>query len=361
MKIITFIVVLFFCCQTLFSQKVTPFIDFNNYFENFHKGTFNIVDLQLAKEFKAGDDCVAYMDFRDNLVVFDGETKKNLANFKVNYQVSDHLIGWRIGQTINMWDNGELRTLTYNGDTNYVVKDSIIVFADLRYNSMKVYWNHDVYTLYSVVDDLYKPAFIGENIVAFKDNGNFYKVFWNGKIYDIGIWNNDIVFNGGTDVLAFNDPTTRTFTVFDQGEFVEVESFYMNNYKAGRGFVVYEDLNNNLNLYKNGEKNKISNFSSSKWEVKDEVILWVENNFLKTFYKNEAKSICNFVPQSYLLKNNVIAYRNVMGGVNAFIDGVNYEITNQQESDFEIYGSSVLVEMFNKSFVVLHNGTKFSK
>ncbi|MBI1837287.1 MAG: hypothetical protein HYR91_08490 [Flavobacteriia bacterium] len=357
-----FLKIFLFLCIPLMAkaQNVIPFIDFNNYFENFHDGAFSIVDFQQIRNMQAGDECAVYTDFKSNLVVYNGSTKMNLANVNSKFQVSDHLVAWQIGPTLNMWDDGKLRTLTYNS-IDYVVKDSIVVYSDFRYNSVNVYWKGEIYPLYTVVDEIYMPEFIGENVIVFKDNGNFYKIFWNGKIYDIGVWNGSITFDGGTDIVAFNDPTTRTFTVFDKGQLIEVESFFMNKYNAGRGFVVYEDLNNNLKLYKANETIKISNFSASKFEVKDDVILWVENNYFKTYFNDEVKTICNFTPIDYLLKNNVIAYRNVMGGVSAFVDGINVEITNQKDAEYSIFGSSVLVKLFNNSYIVLQKGVKFSK
>ena len=78
------------------------------------------------------------------------------------------------------------------------------------------------------------------------------------------------------------------------------------------------------------------------------------------FQKNEKIKVCNFIPADYLLKNNVFAYRNIMGGVSAIVDGVNYELTNQADSQYEIYGSSVIVKLFNNSYIVLKNGKKFT-
>jgi len=204
------------------------------------------------------------------------------------------------------------------------------------------------------------PVFIGENIIAFKDNGDFYKIFWNGKIYDIGVWNGPIEFQGGTDVLAFNDPTTRTFTVFDKGEFIDAEPFYMAKYKAGRGFIVYEDLNGNLNYYGGGKKVELSNFTAKIWEVKDDIVIWNENSFLNIYSNNEKFRVCNFLPTDYQLKNNVFVYRNIMGGVNAFVDGKDTEITNQNDSSYDIYGSSIIVRLFNNAYIVLKKGIKYN-
>lgn len=341
-----------------FSQKVIPFEDFNYYFRTFENENFRQLEFQRIKEYKAGDDLIAYIDNRGNLRLYDGNERKDISNMNVQYQVSDHLMAYNIGPTLNMWDDGKLQTLTYFS-RNYEVKDSIIVFEDTRFNTVNVYWNKQVYTLYTLTGDLYMPVAIGDNIVAFKDNGNYYKVFWRGQIYDLGVWNGVIEFQADTDILCFNDPTTRTFALFENGQFLDVEQFYMKKYKSGRGFLVYEDLNGNLMYYKDGEKVQLTNFSASFWEVKDDLVVWGENSFVFAYQNGQKIQVTNFTPKDYLLKNNVFAFRNIMGGVSALVDGKVSEITNQTDSEYEIYGNSVLVKLFNRSFIVFKNGRKF--
>jgi hypothetical protein len=62
----------------------------------------------------------------------------------------------------------------------------------------------------------------------------------------------------------------------------------------------------------------------------------------------------------YKLKNNICAFRNIMGGVSAVINGRVEEITNLQDAEYEIYGNKVLVKLFNKSIIVFSNGKKFT-
>lgn len=340
------------------AQKVVPFIDFNNYFRTFENDNFRQLEFQPIKEYKAGDDLVAYIDTRGNLRIYDGEERSDISNMNVQFQVSDHLLAYNIGPTLNMWDEGKLRTLTYFAQ-NYEVKDSIIVYEDLRFNTVNVYWNKEIYTLYTLTGEIYMPIAIGDNIVVFKDNGNYYKVFWRGKIYDLGVWNGVIDFQAGSDIVCFNDPTTRTFAIFENGEFLDVEQFYMKKYKAGRGFVVYEDLNGNLMIYKDGVKQQLSNFSANFWEVKDDLVVWGENSFVFAFQNNTKIQVSNYTPKDYLLKNNVFAFRNQMGGVSALMDGKVHEITNQMNAEFEIFGNLVLVKLFNRSFIVYKDGRKF--
>ncbi len=353
-------ILLFFLLFASFSfgQQVIPFVDFNGFFKTFQNGAFRQLEFQRIREFKAGDDLVAYIDNRGNLRVFDGEAPIDLSNMSVEYHVSDHFLVWNVGPTINVYDEGDLQTLTYFGG-NYVVKDSIIVYQDTRYNTLNVYWHHKTHTIQTSTGDLGMPVFIGENIVAFKDNGNFFKIFWNGQIYELGVWNGTIEFDGGTDIIAFNDPTTRTFAVFDKGEFIDVENFWMDAYKAGRGFIMYQDRNGNLIRYANGQKKEVSNFKATFWEVKDDIVVWGENNYVWAYQNGEKIQVTNFVPEDYLLKNNVFAFRNVMGGVSALVNNKIVELTNQQDSNYEIYGNSILVSLFNSSYLVYKDGRKY--
>ena len=340
------------------AQKVMPFVDFNGYFRTFENDHFRQLEFQQIKEYKAGDDFVAYIDTRGNLRTYDGNERMDVTNMNISYKISDHLLAYNIGPTLNMWDEGKLRTLTYFAQ-DYEVKDSIIVYQDTRFNSINAYWKKNVYTLYTLTDDLYMPEAIGENIVAFRDNGNFYKVFWNGVIYDLGIWNSTIDFQAGTDIVCFNDPTTRTFAIFEGGKFLDVEKFYMKNYKAGRGLIAYEDLNSNLMLYQHGEKVQLSNFQASFWEVKDDLVVWGENTYVYAYQNGKKVQLTTYTPKDYMLKNNVFAFRNQMGGVSALMDGKVYEITNQMNAEYEIYGNSVLVKLFNNSYIVFKNGRKY--
>jgi hypothetical protein len=301
---------------------------------------------------------MAFYDYRGNLLTYDGTTQKTISNIESEYTVSDNLITWKIATTLNLWDNNALRTLSYQVG-NYQVSDSLVVFQDMRYNSVSAYYNGEVHELYTSVGDIEFPDFIGENIVAFRDNGNFYKVFWRGQIYELDVWHDPFSFRGGTDMIAFNDPINGTFAIFENGQFSDVELQYVSSYKVGNGFVVYENQNGELLMYKEGEIVELSNFRASFYDVRDNIVLWSENSFLYTYHNGEKVEVERYVPNEYAIKNDVIVYRNIMGGVTSFINGVPEEITNQTESSFSVHGNAVLVELFNKSYIVLQKGKKY--
>ncbi len=355
----------FFLCLSLSAlsvstQGIVPTLDFNNYFVSFQDGFFRPIEIQPIVSYKAGDEIVAYIDTRGNLKIYDGKERIDVTTLNVDYQVSDHLMAYRIAQGLRMWDAGKFTVLT-NFGREYVVKDSIIVFEDIRYQALNVYWNQKVESLVTITNGVSMNASVGENLVVYKDNSNTYFVYWHGQKFEIGTYNEEVLdFQLGTDVMCFKDPYTQSFYVFDQGNFLELESFPIKKYKAGRGFVVYEDMNGNLWHYQNGQKTALSNFSSELWDVKDDICVWMENSYFFAYTNGQRVQVATYQPQAYLLKNNVLVYRNIIGGVSALVDGVSQEITNFPQADFEIYGSKVLVKLPNQTSVVFMNGKLYA-
>ena len=108
-------------------------------------------------------------------------------------------------------------------------------------------------------------------------------------------------------------------------------------------------------LYKNGEKTQLSSFPG-EWEVKDDVVLFQNNGFTYVYYMGETIQAANYKIEEYILKNGTLVFTNLQGGVTAVSEGKLYELTNLQNAEYEIYGNSVLVKLFNNSFIILQNG-----
>lgn len=349
---------LFLFTASFVQSQIAPFVDFNGYFRTFYKNNFRQLEFQRIQSFTAGDNLLAYIDNRGDFRIYDGEKVQTLTNQNVEFKMSDYQLAWNIGPGVFCLIGEERKLLTTFG-RNYAVTDSLVVFENLQTNSVNVVYNGQIYPLFQTTGDVYMPQVIGENLIAFRDNGDFYKVFWRGRIYDLGVWSQGIDFNAGTDMLTFNDPTHRSFAIFEKGEFLDLEPAYVKKYKSGRGFAVYEDLNGNLMYYANGKKTQLTNFSASFWEVKDDIVVWGENNMVYTYFNDEKTMVSTYMPKDYQLKNGVYAFRNLMGGVSAFMNGKVSEITNQQDASYTIYSNLVLVELFNKSFIVFKDGKKF--
>jgi hypothetical protein len=119
-------------------------------------------------------------------------------------------------------------------------------------------------------------------------------------------------------------------------------------------------MNGNLWHYQNGEKTALSNFSTDLWDVKDDICVWMENSYFFAFTNGQRVQVATYRPQSYLLKNNILVFRNIIGGVSAIVDGTLHELTTFQNAEFEIYGNKVLVKLPNQTSVVFFNGKLYA-
>ena len=349
-----FIVVL----VTKISAQVAPFIDFSGYLNTFYKGNIRTLEFQRINSFSAGDNIVAYVDNRENFKIFDGEKVEQITVQQVKFQHSDNIVAWQIGSFLYAFENGNKKTLCANVG-EFIVKDSLVVYQDTRFKTINVWYKNEIIQLMQQTGDMNMPEAIGENIIGFKDNGDIYRIFWRGNLFEVGGNAYLMEMNAGTDVISFNNSVTKNFTIFSKGEFYDVETAFVKKYKSGRGFVIYEDQIGNLWKFENANKFNVSDFNSGLWEVNDEGFFWNENNLLFTLVNNVKTQIINYLPSDFKLKNNIFAYRNNNGGVSIFYNGKNTLLTNQIESSYSIYGNSVLVELFNKSFLFYSNGETY--
>ncbi len=357
-KIKAIILILFLSISLTNFSQLAPFLDFNNFFRTFYKNSFRQLEFQRINSFEASDNLIVYIDSRGDFRVYENEKVQTLTNQNISYKLSDAQLAWNVGPALFCLKNGKKEMLTTFAD-KYQVSDSLIVYEDTRFNSVHVRSNLGISQLYQVTGDLYMPTKIGDNTVVFKDNGDFYKFFWNENTYEYAVYTKNIDFSCGLNVICFNDPINQSFAVFDKGEIIDVESMFAKKYKAARNFVVYEDQQGNLWKYANGEKEELSSFGVSSWEAVDDLIVWVENNVFYCYSNGEKKVITNFVPKDYKLKNNTLVFRNNMGGVSVYANNKITELSNQQNCAYSLYGNTVLVELFNKSFLVYYEGKIF--
>jgi hypothetical protein len=354
-----------------FSQGIVPFMDFNNFMSSFENGFFRQIEIQPISNLKTGDELAAYLDIRGNLRLYDGKERRDITLLNAEYEVSDHLLAYTIAGSLKAWESGKNYNLT-SFASDFSVKDSLVVFLDGRTRSTNVFWNKQTIMLANIFDKLEMPKFIGDNLVIYKDASQTYNVFWKGKSYEIGMFNQEfqgfpgtdakgnITFSVGCDIFCFNDPFTQTFVVFEDGEMKDVESLPVQKFMSARGFVVYEDINGNLWRYSKGVKTALSNFGASKWMAKDDIVMWMENSYMFV-YANETKvEVANYSPKDFQIKNNVLAFRNVLGGVDAFIDGRVVNMTNQVDAEYAIFGNKVLTLLLNKSAIVYDKGKKYN-
>ena len=351
-------VFLLFVQSEVYAQKVFPYLDNLEYLKSFQNGQSYQVDYLRPVDVTYSEKVIAYIDNKNDFFIYDGDKKEKMTGMANGYQVGINLVAWNTGPIVSIWDDGRKQTITQFG-RNYEVSDSLVVFEDLRDNAVRVYYKDSIYDLYYSIGDLAFPKHVGSNSVGFTGNGNVQYSFVSGKIIEIGVINDEVNYEAGGNLVAFNDPFHQSFAVAFSNEIVDVEPIMVNDYKAGYDLVAYRDRNLNLKGYINHKLVNLSSYSASFYDVFRDMIIWGENGMFYAYYKNKKYELANYIPTDYKIRNGIVAFRNLNGGVSVFYDEKVEIVSNLTNAEFEVNGNTVKVKVNRGNYIFFKNGETY--
>jgi hypothetical protein len=344
------------------SQEVFPYVDNIGYMRSFQDGKAVQIEYLAPRDVKYSEKIIAFIDNKRDFFVFDGEEKEFLASIVNGYDIGYNLCAWNTGPILSVWDSGKKKELTRFG-RHYQVTDSLVVFEDLRDNAIRVYYKDSIYDLFYSVDPPVFPQAVGSNSVAFVGNGNIHYAFIAGKIIEIGVINDKVTYSAGANKIAFNDPFNQSFACVHPTEIVDLESIMIQDYKAGWDIVAYRDLNDQLMLYENNTVIELSNYSARNYKVFRDMVVWNEAGLLFVYDGKLKKKfeVANYIPEDYKIREGIVAFRNLNGGVSVYDNGEIKVISNLQNAPFEVNGNTVRVKVNRGNFDFYQNGKVWNK
>lgn len=358
MKHLFFTTLIVLSVITTHAQEVFPFINNMEYLKSFQNGQERQVDYLRPIDLKYSEEIIAYIDNKSDLFIYDGNRKEKLTGLANDYKIGINIAVWNTGPIVSVWDNGKQRVLTQFGG-RYEVSDSLVVFEDRRDNAIRVYYRDSIYDLYYSVSDLAFPTAIGSNSVAYIGNGNVHYSFIAGKILEIGVINDPVNYKPGGNIIAFNDPFNQSFAITLKNEILDVERIMVNDYKAGYDLVVYRDRNDNLKGYINNKLVDLSNYTAKFYDVFRDVVVWGENGIFYTYMNGKKYEICNYIPSEYKIRNGIVAFRNMNGGVSVFYNEQVKIVSNLSGAEFAVNGNTVRVKVNKGNFIFFKNGKTY--
>ena len=348
-----------FSAPILFSQEVFPYIDNIGYMRSFQDGKAIQVEYLRPNEITYSEKIIAYVDNKNDFFIWDGNEKEMMTNMANSYQVGYNICAWNTGPILSVWDSGK-KTLLTRFARHYQVSDSLVVFEDMMDNAIRVYYNDSIYDLFYTVDKPNLPKNIGSNSVAFIGNGNVHYSFISGSIVEIGVINEKVNYATGAGKIAFNDPFHQSFAVAHKNEVVDVEEIFVKDYKAGWDIIVYRDQNENLLCYKEGYIKELSNYSARNYKVFRDMVVWDEAGMFFVYDGERKMEIANYIPEEYHIRDGIVAFRNLNGGVSLYEKGEVKVISNLQNAPFEVNGNTVRVQVNRGNFIFYKDGESYN-
>lgn len=334
-----------------------PFTTMQGLFKIFQDGVVRQLEHLPPLEVQVGDNIVGFISNNRDLRVYDGKKVTTLSGLVSSFQVSDNILVMKNGSIVSVWSNGVGQWLT-NFGRSCIVTDSLLVYEDTQMNSVSAWYKGKSYDLYTVIGETYLPRSVGDNLVAFEVIGGTHYIFHSGNFYEIDTYREKVNFSCGRDIAAFNDPFTRTFAIYEKGDFFDLEEMFAKKFIAGISCVTYVDQNENLNYYRGGKKEVLSNYSPDYWDANDHCVLWGEGEQCFVWDGIRRTVAAYYRPERWIIKNGVVAFKNQLGGVDCVMNGQTVNITNEPMVDFYISGETVVIELVNKNFLAYSGGRK---
>lgn len=322
-----------------YSQNITAYSNYRNYFYVFENGIRKEIDYLPVKTYKVGWDCIAYEDNSGTLkIYYKGEISEMFTSAS-DYLVTKHLALGKLNNQVKVFDNGNMMTLSKNAGS-FTIADSLVAFHDKIEKRFSVYYKGEIFQVEDLlISDEISTCKAAGNILAYIDNQNYFKVFYHGSLTNLFPLNSELKYDVGEDVVAYIDNDDLSFNIYYCGQNYRIEDFSPASFIAGNKFVAYIDNIGKFKVFNRGIIETISQASPDFYKVTDDIIVYSEENYFKAYYKSTAHLLEKYIPGSYKYENGTVAYIDNMGSLILFKDGKKETISYQSVKEFELNGN----------------------
>lgn len=326
-------------CSLLQAQYLSAFTDHMDRFYVFDNGKTKKIEDLGPQSFKVGGEYVMYISSAGHLKVYsNGEVQDLERNGASNYHVTDHLAAYSVYEKLKVYYGGEIVELS-NRCTKYQTSDSLIVFYDKNAESLKVFYDGEVLDIESgMIGEPVKKMKVGDNILAYiSERNKDFKIWYKNEVIVVDRNVGNTVFKTGRDIVAYVDETEQNFKAFYKGEIYDLDNFVPLSFQAGDGFVAFVDQTGEFKLFFNETIQLISSLSPETYITEDNILAFSENNYFKIWYKGEIVEVEPFIPSSFKIDLNTVAYLDRSNRIWLFQHGEKKYLLNDFVNSFEIY------------------------
>ncbi|MDR2008961.1 MAG: hypothetical protein LBQ22_00570 [Bacteroidales bacterium] len=359
LKLITLVTIFLIYWSGITAQNISFFNDYLGNVLVFDNGNIKQIEHQPLKSYKIGNSTFAYEDNAEFFKIYHNHYVHRVMTSVGEYKMSNNLVVFTFNNILRAFDNGNIINLSNNITDYYLGEDVIVWFDDIQ-KKLKAYYNKEIIDLDdALATGAANKVYIGKNIVAYVDSRNYLNIFYRGEIIPADFAERIKSLEIGKDIVAFVEEPVNNLQVFYKGEILDIENFEPASYKAGDGFLAYVDANNYLKVFSDFNVEIISFDSPDFYEVVDQLMIFGVQDFFKVYYKGKVFTLENYIPGSYLLQNNVIAYIDQLGNLKYF-DGTKVEtISYETISEYELNGNILKYKFGVSSENIYFNGRTY--
>ncbi|MFI5150059.1 MAG: hypothetical protein ACHQRM_10025 [Bacteroidia bacterium] len=332
--ILTLSLVLTVVCMK--AQNLNAYSDILKYFRIFDDGKLVEAEYLPVTMPQVGGNSVAYVDNSNNFkIYYNGESHIEADNKPDRFYETDNLVAYDFNKRLEVFEQGQSTLLCYQHGI-YAVGDSVVAFFDTIAYSLKVYKNQEI----KEVEALYgkgQPQKLkaGDNIIAYVGYNGFFKVYFRNRLYELESYAPN-QFKAGCNTVAYVDRQTQNFKVFYRGNLTVLESFPPASFKVGDDLVAYIDNTGNFKVFYMGELVTIQTYEPKFYDVQDHVAVFGDDMNFFGYYNGKATKLESYIPESYQLDFNSIAYKDRFNKLRFFSEGNYQDVSNSIINSYQL-------------------------
>lgn len=337
------------------SQNVAAYTDYKGNLQVFDGGMYKQLEYLPVKDYKYGAAGVAYIDNKNDFKIYsNGATISmvNAADFQ--YDVTDYLIAFKVGNVLYAFDRGQKKTLCYYNSI-MAVNDSLLAYFDDSKNTFNAYYNGKVVDLEDSYLDKPKSIKTGANTIAWVNQSDYFNVFYHGELKQLDNVA-PLAYAAGRDLVAYVDNYLQQFHLFYYGDTAMVETFPPDSFKVGFANMAYVDQLGNFRVFENGSTFKILSDRPDFFKVKGNTIVYSYNNNFNVYYDGKSTVLQSWTPANFQIGNDGIAWIGDNGNLMLFHKGTTYTASYENVNSYDYIGNVLKYEVGNNTTTIFYNG-----
>jgi hypothetical protein len=292
----------------------------------------------------------AWLDYLDRFYVFDRGQKKQLEHYKItSFGVGgDCILYVDYSHNLKVYHDGRVIKLEEMAPTKYTVTDYLVGYS--VYNVLKIFEDGQQKIICSNVDDYV----IEDSLVVYYDRvQQRLNAYHNGSTVTLedGLLQWPIrSFRSGDNVFAYITNTEDKFKIYYRGRLMVINDYVRETvYKAGRDIVAY--MNNQSNafvVFYKGDFFVLEPFLPESFEVGDEILAYVDvNGAFKIFEGGDLKLISSYTPDFYQLTDSTLVFGED-GFLKTWCDGNVHEIERYIPEQYRVSERTIAYTDINR-------------
>jgi hypothetical protein len=345
----------------LTAQQLAAYQDNQHRFYIFDDGRTLQAEYLPAKNFSIGGTCLLYTDSKSHLKMYSkGEISTLEVSTPNNFVALDYLAVYNIGGIVKIIENGKVTTISTNA-VQYLADDSLVTFYDSSRELLAAYYKGTIHILEDGLAGRPIAGFqSGDNLVAYvSSRTRDFKIFYHGENRTIEPFLSGGHFKAGRDIVAYINLSDMKFRIFSSGEVFLAEEFKPESWQVGDGIVAYVDNTGSFKFFEGGVSETISSFPPDFYLVRNRLVIYGEQGYLKVWYNNRSYTLESFIPDEWKADWNTIVYRDLNRNVKIFSKGVSKVLTYDLAESIDLYRDLVLVNKGMNNYNVYYKGKKY--